>query len=850
MNRHRHATGRRATLPTVILPVAIFLAAFVAVRSHAEDARPVENPAAPAAPAVAAPAHAGTTAAPAPANPPATAVGANVLPHPEPPFAGRIGITAADSTPDFPNQVAAPKGAPNILLILTDDVGFGASSTFGGPIPTETMDRLAKNGLRYTQFHTTALCSPTRAALLTGRNHHSVATGVIMEAGTGYPGYNTLMPKSAGTFAEILRQNGWNTAWFGKNHNVPDWQGSQAGPFDLWPTGLGFEYFYGFIGGDTSQWNPAIFEGTRPIEPPHEQAGYFFDRDMADHTIARIRMLDSVAPDKPWVAYYAPGTAHAPHHAPKDWIAKFKGRFDQGWDKVREETLARQKALGIVPADTKLTERSPGIPAWDSLDADHKKVAAHMMEVYAAALAYCDSQMGRVVDAIEEMGELDNTLVIYIQGDNGASAEGGLNGLLNEMTFFNAIPEDFAQVQKRMGELGGPMTFNHYPIGWAHAMDTPFQWTKQVASHFGGTRNGLVISWPARIKDKGAIRTQFHHVIDVYPTILEATGVVSPTSLNGVAQKPVEGTSMVYTFDAAAEPSRHAVQYFEMLGNRAIYENGWVAATTPPTPPWSSVGGDVGVLDYKWELYDVAHDFSQANDLAAKEPDRLKRMQDLFLAEAKKYDVLPLDNSKVQRLDTINRPSLTRGRSVFTFYQGLARIPEGAAPDTKNKSFSIVAALDVPKGGADGMLLTQGGRFAGWGLWMQRGKPVYCYNLAGVERTCVTGSAAVPAGRHVVGMDFKYDGGGPGKGGTANLTVDGKPAGSVKIPRTLGYRLSLDETFDCGEDTGTPVAETYKVPFPYAGRIDKVAVRLGEEVLDPQQQREFDVVRGRTDMAE
>lgn len=789
-------------------------------------------------------------AKPPAANPPVLAAEANVLPRPQAPFAGRIGITAADSTPDFPKQVAAPRGAPNVLLILTDDVGFGASSTFGGPIPTETMERLAKNGLRYTQFHTTALCSPTRAALLTGRNHHSAATGVIMEAGTGYPGYDTLLPKSAGTFAEILRQNGWNTAWFGKNHNVPDWQGSQAGPFDLWPTGLGFEYFYGFIGGDTSQWTPAIFEGTRPIEPPHEQAGYFFDRDLADHAIARIRMLHSVAPDKPWVAYYAPGTAHAPHHAPREWIAKFKGKFDQGWDEMRKETLARQKALGLVPADTKLTERSPGIPAWDSLDADHKKVAAHMMEVYAAALAHCDWQMGRVLDAIEEMGELDDTLVIYIQGDNGASAEGGPNGLLNEMTFFNAIPEDFAEVRRRMDELGGPTTFNHYPIGWAHAMDTPFQWTKQIASHFGGTRNGLVISWPARIKDKGGIRTQFHHVIDVSPTILEATGVASPTSLNGVAQKPVEGTSMVYTFDAPAEPSRHRVQYFEMLGNRAIYEDGWVAATTPPTPPWSSMGGDVGVLDYAWELYDVTRDFSQADDLAAKEPERLKRMQDLFLVEAKKYDVLPLDNSKVQRLDTANRPSLTRGRSVFTFWPGLTRIPEGAAPDTKNKSFSIVASLEVPKGGGEGMILTHGGRFAGWGLWMQKGKPVYCYNLAGVERTCVTGNAVVPPGRHVVGMDFGYDGSGIGKGGTATLTVDGKPAGSVRIPRTLGYRLSLDETLDCGEDTGTPVAETYDLPFTFRGRIEKVAVRLGDQVLDPAQQREFDAVRGRADMAE
>jgi arylsulfatase len=770
-------------------------------------------------------------------------VAQEVLPRPEQPFGGRIGLTAADSVKDFPKEVAAPKGAPNILIILTDDVGFGASSTFGGPIPTATMDRLAKAGLRYNNFHTTALCSPTRAALLTGRNHHSAASGVIMEAGTGFPGYNTLAPKSAGTFAEVLKQNGYNTAWYGKNHNVPDWHGSQAGPFDLWPTGLGFEYFYGFIGGDTSQWNPAIVENIKPIEPPHDAKDYFFDKDMADHCIDRIRMLHSVAPQKPWVQYYATGTAHAPHHAPPDWIARFKGKFDQGWDKVREETLARQKALGVVPPDTKLTGRSPGIPAWDSLDAAHKKVAARMMEVYAAALSHADHQMGRILDAIQELGELDNTLVIYIQGDNGASAEGGPNGLLNEMTFFNAIPEDFAEVERRMGELGGPNTFNHYPIGWAHAMDTPFQWTKQVASHFGGTRNGLVISWPARIKDVGGVRPQFHHVIDIYPTLLEAAGVESPSVLNGVTQKPVEGVSMVYTFDDAKAPSHRRTQYFEMLGNRAIYHDGWVAATTPPTPPWSSSGGDVKVLDYQWELYRVTDDFSEANNLAAKEPAKLRELQDLFWVEAAKYNVLPLDNSKVERLDTANRPSLTRGRSVFTYYPGQVRIPEGAAPDVKNKSFKIAATVEIPEGGAEGMLLTQGGRFAGWALYLLGGKPVFCYNLAGVDRYYATGKDKLTPGKHTVELDFKSDGPGLGKGGTATLLVDGKPVGEGKIARTLPFRMSLDETLDCGEDTGTPISEDYHVPFKFTGMIGKVAVRLGDEKLSPEEQKTFDEVR-------
>jgi arylsulfatase len=760
-----------------------------------------------------------------------------VLPHPEQPFHGKIGRTVKESVKDFPKDVRAPKGAPNVLLIMTDDVGFGASSTFGGPIPTVTMDRLANEGLRYTQFHTTALCSPTRAALLTGRNHHSAATGVIMELGTGFPGYNSLMPKSAGTFAEILKQNGYNTSWYGKNHNVPDWQNSQAGPFDLWPTGLGFEYFFGFIGGDTSQWNPALFENTKPIEPPHDAKDYFFDRDMADHTIAWLRMQHAVAPDKPFLAYYAPGTAHAPHHAPPEWIAKFKGKFDQGWDQVREETFARQKQMGIVPAKAKLTERSPGIPAWDSLDPDHKKVAARMMEVYAAALAHADYQMGRVLDAIAEEGELDNTLVVYIQGDNGASAEGTAQGLLNEMTFFNAIPEDFKEVLRRMDELGGPKTFNHYPIGWAHAMDTPFQWTKQIASHWGGTRNGMVISWPARIKDKGGIRPQFHHVIDIMPTILEATGVPVPTSINGVKQKPIEGVSMVYTFDDAAVPSRHQTQYFEMIGNRAIYSDGWVAATTPPIAPWVSIAKPIDINDYTWELYHVADDYSEADNLAAKEPKKLHQLQELFWKEAAKYNVLPIDNSRVERFDVDLRPSLTRGRDEFTYYPGLVRIPEGAAPDLKNRSYQITAEVEIPKGGAEGMLLTHGGRFSGYGLYVLKGKPVFHYNLAGVAQYQIAGKEKLGPGEHRILYDFKYDGGGLGKGGTGTLQVDGKTVATGRIDRTLPFRLSLDETLDCGEDTGTPVSEDYQVPFEFTGDLKKVTVDLTPASLTAEDDR-------------
>jgi len=762
----------------------------------------------------------------------------DVLPRPEQPFKGHISRKAKDSIKDFPQEVAAPKGAPNVLLILTDDVGFGASSTFGGPIETKTFDRLAANGLRYTQFHTTALSSPTRAALLSGRNHHSAATGVIMELGSGYPGYNSLMPKSAGTFAEVLKQSGWNTAWYGKNHNVPDWHGSQAGPYDLWPTGLGFEYFYGFIGGDANQWAPALYENIKPIEPPHDTKDYHLDKDLADKCIERIRMLHAVAPHKPWVQYYAPGTAHAPHHAPKEWIEKYKGKFDQGWDKVREETLARQKKMGIVPQNTKLTERTKGIPAWDSLNDDQKRVFSRMMEVYAGALTHADHQIGRILDAVKELGEQDNTLVIYIQGDNGASAEGSPQGLLNEMTYFNGVPEDFKEVARRIEELGGSMTYNHYPVGWAHAMDTPFQWTKQVASHFGGTRNGLVISWPARIKDKGGIRTQFHHAIDIAPTILDACGIQFPAVLNGVPQKPVEGVSMVYSFDDAKAPSKRRTQYFEMFANRAIYNDGWVATTTPPVTPWDIFGKVPDVDDYQWELYHVAEDFSQAVNLAAREPAKLRALQDLFWVEAAKYNVIPIDNSRTERFDVANRPSLTRGRSVFTYFPGQVRIPEGAAPDLKNKSFKIAADVVVPASGAEGIIATQGGRFNGWGLYLLQGKPVFHYNLAGVHRFTVAAKDKLTPGEHVIVADFKYDGG-LGKGAMVTITANDKPVAQGRIERTTPFRMSIDETLDIGEDTGTPVSEDYRVPFKFSGHLKRVLIGLTEHKLTPEDEGEI-----------
>jgi arylsulfatase len=764
-----------------------------------------------------------------------------VLPYPPQPFKGKIGRTAAESTPDFPKPITAPKGAPNVLLILTDDVGFGASSTFGGAIPTPTFDKLANAGLRYNTFHTTALCSPTRSALITGRNHHTNATGVITEMGTGFPGYNSLMPKSSGTVGEILKQNGYNTAWFGKNHNVPDWQTSQAGPFDLWPTGLGFEYFYGFIGGDTDQWHSAIFEGTKPIEA-EEQSGpnpKHFDELMANKAIDWIRQQHSLAPDKPFFVYYAPGLTHAPHHAPKEWIAKFKGQFDQGWDKLREETLARQIKLGVVPAGTQLTPRPKEIPSWDSQTADQKRLFARMMEVYAASLAYVDYNIGRVIQAVEDTGELNNTLIVYIQGDNGASGEGTLQGLANEVgVAANGVEETLPYLLSIMDDLGGPLTYNHYPVGWAHAMDTPFQWTKQVASHFGGTRNGLVISWPKRIKQTGEVRSQFSSVIDIMPTILEATAVKAPTMINGVKQTPIEGFSLVYSFDNAKAPTHHKSQYFELMANRGIYDNGWMANTTPLKLPWAKVSLDAPTPnpdDFKWELYHVAQDFSQANNLVAQNPAKLKELQAAFDREAIKYNVYPLDSSLAERADVRLRPSLTRGRSTFTYYPGAVRIPEGAAPDMKNKDFTVTAEVEIPAGSADGMLITQGGRFGGWGLLLLDGKPEFDYAFSNQpqHKYRVASNEKLSPGKHTIKFDFKYDGPGMGKSGAGTLSVDGKQVAQGKIERTIPTRFSLDETMDIGEDTGTPIVEEYvnRMPFKFTGDLKQVVIELGKSGL-------------------
>jgi arylsulfatase len=756
------------------------------------------------------------------------------LPRPEPPFKGQIDRIANTSKPDFPKEVKAPKGAPNVLLIMTDDVGFGAASTFGGPIPTPNMDRLAKRGIKYNRFHTTALCSPTRAALITGRNHHSCSTGVITEQATGYPGYNSLMSRSCGTIAEILALLGYNTAWFGKNHNVPDWHSSAAGPFTYWPTGLGFNYFYGFIGADTNQWAPNAYENTTPIEPYLGKKDYHFDRDMSDKAITWLRKQHALAPEKPWFVYYAPGACHAPHHAPKEWIAKFKGKFDQGWDRVREETLARQIEMGVVPKGTKLAPIPKEITPWAKLSDDQKKVYARMMEVYAGYLAFTDHNIGRVLDALEQDGQLDNTLVIYIMGDNGPSAEGSLQGTTNEIgTAANGVPEDMQYLLSMIDELGGPLGYNHYPVGWAQAMATPFGWMKQVASHFGGTRNGLVISWPKKIQEKQyGLRRQFHHIIDVVPTILEAVGVEAPLVINGTPQRPIEGVSMMYTFADADAPPARRTQYFEMMSNRALYHDGWIACTTPKRPPWINVGGSTRnpAEDYEWELYNIEEDFSEAKNVAKQNPKKLRELQDLWWTEAAKYNVLPLDDRMAERVDPSTRPGLTRGRTKFTYYPGMTRIPEGSAPATRNRSFTITAEVDIPKEGASGVLATIGGRFGGWGLLLMDGKPRfdYAYSNQAKHRYQVAAKEKLAAGKHTILLEFKYDGGGMGKGATAVLSVDGKEVARGRIERTIALRFSLDESFDVGADTGTPVAEDYadRMPFPFSGELRRLVIEL------------------------
>ena len=756
-------------------------------------------------------------------------VAQTALPRPEAPLQSYVGRTPADSAPaQWPKYPEAPKGAPNVIVIMTDDVGFGASSTFGGPVPTAAFDALAKAGLRYNEFHVTALCSPTRAALLTGRNNHDVGMALTQESVTGYEGYTGMMPRSAGTVAEILKQNGYNTAQFGKWHLTPYTEMGPTGPFTHWPVNMGFEYSFGFLAAETNQFAPALVENLNPIEPPRDDPAYILDKDLADHAIGWVRKQKALAPNKPFFVYYAPGTSHSPHHAPKEWIARFKGQFDQGWDKVREETFERQKKLGIIPANTQLPPRPAAIPAWDTLSADQKIVYARMMEVYAAALSHADFQIGRLIDAVRDMGALDNTLVIYIQGDNGASAEGGMQGLFNEVHLFNGLPEDFNYVRQHLDELGGPMSSGHYPAGWAYALNTPFQWFKQIASHFGGTQDGMVMAWRARIKDKGGLRSQFHHVIDIVPTILEAAGVEAPSMLNGVAQKPIEGVSMLYSLDDAKAASNHRIQYFETGRNRAIYQDGWIAATTPKDFPWAlSSHGGWSIDDQQWELYHLTDDFSEAVDLAAKEPQRVHDLQELFWAEAARYHVLPLmDVVKQVMSGAPQAPSPIDGVSKFTFYPGMIRVPDLAAPNVKNRSFTAVADIDLPASGAEGILLTEGDRFGGYSFYLLKGRPVFCYNMAGFVRYTIAAPEAVPAGHHSVTADFKYDGGGRAKGGTVTLLVDGKAVASGRVEQTIANRFALDASMSVGEGTGLPVSSDYQTPFKFTAALTKLTLTL------------------------
>jgi arylsulfatase A-like enzyme len=734
------------------------------------------------------------------------------LPIPDRPYTGLITYDAKDPDTSFPpiEPLRPPEGAPNVLVILLDDVGFAASSAFGGPCATPTAERLADNGLKYNRFHTTALCSPTRQALLTGRNHHSVGMGGITEIATSAPGYNSIRPNTAAPLAETLKLNGYSTAQFGKCHEVPVWETSPMGPFHAWPTGSGFEHFYGFIGGETNQYAPAIYRDTVPVEPDRTaDEGYHFTEDMTDHAIDWISQQKALMPDKPFFVYFAPGATHAPHHVRPEWSDKYKGQFDDGWDALRERTFARQKELGVIPADAELTERPAEIPAWDDMPDDLKPVLARQMEVYAGFMEHTDHHVGRLIDALSELEVLENTLVYYVIGDNGASAEGTPNGCFNELVILNGAfgLETVEFMASRIDDFGTPDAFNHYAVGWAHAMDTPYQWTKQVASHWGGTRNGTIVHWPAGIQARGEVRSQFHHVIDVAATVLDAARLPEPVSVNGVQQVPLQGISMAYSFDDAGADDRRTTQYFEMFCNRGIYHQGWTAVTRHSTP-W--VVTEMPAFDDDvWELYGP-DDWSQVYDLAGDQPEKLQELQRLFLIEAGKYNVLPLDDRRYERFnaDLAGRPQLVRGTSQLLFGR-MGRLSENSVVVTKNKSHSITAQIEVPDDGANGVIVAQGGAFGGFVLYAADGKPAYCYNLFGLQRFKVYGQEPIPAGEHQLRMEFAYDGGGLAKGGAVTLYVDGEQVGEGRVEGTVPMLFSADETTDVGSDSATPVSDDY-----------------------------------------
>lgn len=770
-----------------------------------------------------------------------------ILPIPD---VTHFGLTTYDAkNPDthFPpvRDIRPPAGAPNVLIVLLDDVGFGASSAFGGPCNTPTFERLAAEGLKYTRFHTTALCAPTRAALLSGRNHHSVGMGNITETATSAPGQNSVRPNTKAPLALTLKLNGYSTAQFGKCHEVPVWQTSPLGPFDAWPTGGGgFEYFYGFIGGENNQWDPALYEGTTAIEPPKTpEEGYHLTEDLADRAIAWVSQQKALLPDKPFFMYFAPGATHAPHHVPKEWIDKYKGKFSHGWDRQREITFAKQKESGVIPENAELTPRHAEIPAWDDMDPRLKPVLERQMEVYAAFLEHTDYHVGRVIEALENLQILDDTLIYVIVGDNGASAEGTLQGAFNEMANFNGLAglETPEFLLSKLDDFGSPDSYNHYAVGWAHAMSAPYQWTKQVASHWGGTRNGTIVRYPTMIPEKGGIRSQFCHVIDVAPTVLEVAGIPEPTTVNGILQSPYEGTSMVYSFTDKDAPERHDVQYFEMFGNRGIYYKGWSAITKHRTP-WVMTGQKMLPFDEDvWELYDGSKDWTQANDLSREMPEKLHELQRQFLIEAVKYNVLPLDDRQVERCDPAiaGRPTLARGNSQL-FFAGMGRLSENSVINIKNKSFSVTAELEVPPSGAEGVIIAQGGRFGGWSVYTHEGKAKFVYNVLGIESFVTEATEAIGSGKHQVRMEFAYDGGGLGRGGDVTLYYDGQPVGTGRVERTQAFIFSADETTDIGYESGTPVSPEYTSKTSrFTGKIGWVQLDTGtddhDHFIDPEE---------------
>jgi arylsulfatase A-like enzyme len=745
-----------------------------------------------------------------------------VLPIKEPTYPAITELDARNAKAPARFEVKAPDKAPNVVVVLIDDIGFGHSSAFGGPINMPTLERLAASGLKYNRFHTTALCSPTRTALLTGYNHHSNNAGAIMEVGTAFPGNTGIRPQTITPVAQVLRMNGYSTAAFGKYHETPPWEASVSGPYDRWPTGSGFDKFYGFIGGETNQWHPMVYDGTTRVYPNVDDPGYHFTTDMTDQALAWMNTQQSLTPDKPFYLYFATGATHAPHHAPRAFVEKYKGKFRQGWDRLRTETLERQKKLGVVPQNTVLAPKPADIKDWDNLTADEKRLFERQMEVFAGFAEHTDHEVGRLVAALEERGELDNTLFFYIVGDNGASAEGGMIGMFNENTYFNGVQETLDMQLKRIDELGTEHTYNHFAAGWAVAGNTPFTWTKQVASNFGGTRNGMIIHWPAGIKSKNEVRSQFHHVIDVAPTVYGAVGIPAPRMVNGVEQRPLEGVEMNYSFDNAAAPDARKTQYFEMIGNRAIYHDGWFAGTIHKAPweaaPRRPLNEDV------WELYNVNEDFSQAHDLAEKNPAKLEELKKKFLEEAVKYNVLPIDDRSIERFDPViaGRPDLMNGRTKLTLYEGAKGIPENAFINIKNTSLAITAEVDVPAN-ASGVLICQGGDFGGWSLYMLDGKPSYTYNWVGLELYTITSTQKVPPGKHTVRFDFGYEGG-RGGGGTGTLSLDGKKLAEGRIARTNSNTFGIDESADVGVDENTPVTLAYVKRPKFNGKIGSVTI--------------------------